>query len=69
MLTYQTQLDWLIKMSNNPGFKAHAWHQAQQLDDLFPGIANDLVTRMTGMADSTGLESLQKLKRRLAGKK
>ena len=46
----QTQLDWLITMSKQPAFKAHAWHRAQELDKdqsgLFTGIAKELEAHM-----------------------
>lgn len=47
---YQKQLDWLITMAKHEGFKAHAWHRAQELDKdpLFSGIAADLVKHMKG---------------------
>ena len=46
----QTQLDWLITMSKQEAFKAHAWHRAQELDKdqsgLFTGIAKELEAHM-----------------------
>ena len=46
-MTYKEQLDWLISMSKHPGFKAHAWHRAQELDkELFNGIAKELEAHM-----------------------
>lgn len=46
----QTQLDWLITMSKQEAFKAHAWHIAQELDKdqsgLFTGIAKELEAHM-----------------------
>lgn len=44
----QTQLDWLITMSKQEAFKAHAWHRAQELDkqELFAGIAKELEAHM-----------------------
>ena len=46
-MTYKEQLDWLITMSKHPGFKAHAWHRAQELDkELFTGIAKELEAHM-----------------------
>ena len=46
----QTQLDWLITMSKQEAFKAHAWHRAQELDKdqsgLFSGIAKELEAHM-----------------------
>lgn len=47
---YQKQLDWLIKLASNPGWKSYAWERAQELDKeqsgLFRGIAEDLNNRM-----------------------
>ncbi len=49
-MTYKEQLNWLITMSKHPGFKAHAWHRAQELDKdtsgLFTGIAKELEAHM-----------------------
>lgn len=46
----QKTLDWLIKLSKEPGWKAHAWHRAQELDrddsGLFTGIATELKEHM-----------------------
>lgn len=46
----QKQLDWLIKLSSQEAFKAHAWHRAQELDadpsGLFTGIAAELKAHM-----------------------
>lgn len=46
----QTALDWLITMSKQEAFKAHAWHRAQELDKdqsgLFTGIAKELEAHM-----------------------
>lgn len=50
MLTYQDHLTHLITMASNPGFKAHAWHRAKELDadrsGLWRGIAADLERAM-----------------------
>lgn len=39
---YQQQLDWLVTMAQVPGFKAHAWRRAKELEadptGLWPGI-------------------------------
>ena len=49
-MTRQEHLEWLITMSKEPGFKAHAWHRAQELDKdpsgLFAGIASELKEHM-----------------------
>ena len=46
----QTTLDWLIKLSKEPGWKNHAWHRAKELDKdqsgLYCGIANELKNAM-----------------------
>lgn len=46
----QKTLDWLINLSKEPGWKAHAWHRAQELDKddsgLFTGIASELKSAM-----------------------
>jgi len=51
---YQAALDHLIRMANTPGFKAYAWHQAQELDadqsGLYSGIASALRAAMLGLA-------------------
>ena len=45
---YQRQLQHLIKLAKQQGWKAYAWHQAKELDKqpLFAGIAADLTTAM-----------------------
>lgn len=47
---YKTQLDHLIKLAKNPGFKAHAWSRAKELAEdrtgLFAGIDQDLKTKI-----------------------
>ena len=49
-MTYEQQLQWLIKMASNPASKEYAWKRAQELDaeasGLFAGIAPALVKAM-----------------------
>lgn len=51
---YKKHLDWLITMARQPGFKAHAWHRAQQLDadksGIWTGIAKELIKEINGQA-------------------
>lgn len=46
----QKTLDWLIKLSKEPGWRHHAWHRAQELDKdesgLWSGIADELKNTM-----------------------
>lgn len=50
MKTYEQQLNNLIELSKNEGFKAQAWYRAKELDKddsgLFTGIAKDLEAAM-----------------------
>lgn len=52
---YETTLAHLIAMAKVPGFKAHAWHRAQKLDQdpsgLWTGIADALKAAMTASTD------------------
>jgi hypothetical protein len=45
-MTYQEQLDHLIKLAKTPGWKHYAWHRAKELEKdrsgLFKWIAEDL---------------------------
>ena len=54
-MTFQQHLDWLITMSSHPGFKAHAWKRAQDMDadlsGLFAGIKDALVKAMRERAN------------------
>ena len=54
-MTFQKQLDWLITMSSHPGFKAHAWKRAQDMDaeasGLYAGIKDALVKAMRERAN------------------
>jgi hypothetical protein len=47
---YQRTLDHLILMASTNGWKAHAWHRAQEMDadptGIWKGISQDLVNRM-----------------------
>jgi len=57
---YKTQLQWLLTMAKLPGWKAHAWRRAQELDadksGLFMGISAELERAMTGQAPSSESE-------------
>lgn len=54
-MAFQKHLDWLITMSSHPGFKAHAWKRAQELDadksGLFSGIKDALIQAMREQAN------------------
>ena len=47
---YDQQLQHLIRLAKQPGWKAYAWHRAKALDaeesGLFRGIADDLKAAM-----------------------
>ena len=47
---FKIQLDHLIELAKLPGWKAHAWHRAQELDadhsGLFQGITEALTQAM-----------------------
>ena len=48
---FNKYLDLLVEMSkNHPAWKRYAWGRAQELDktELFQGIVDALVARMTG---------------------
>ncbi len=48
---YERHLAHLIRMAGEPGWKAYAWHRAQELDadrsGMWRGIAEALKTAMT----------------------
>lgn len=50
MKTYEQQLNHLIELSKNEGFKAQAWYRAKELDKdesgNWRGIAKDLEAAM-----------------------
>lgn len=50
---FQTQLDHLIVLAKNPGWKAHAWHRAKALDadpcGMYAGLAEALTKAMAGL--------------------
>lgn len=56
---YETELKHLIRMASIPGFKAHAWHRAKELDkvDIFQGIAQALVERMNAVKEQKAADS------------
>jgi hypothetical protein len=47
---YQRTLDHLVRMASTNGWKAHAWHRAQEMDadptGIWKGISQDLTDRM-----------------------
>jgi len=49
---FTASLERLVAMARMPGFKAHAWHRAKELDadktGLWTGIAAALAREMTG---------------------
>jgi hypothetical protein len=49
---FQHQLNHLAKLASNPGFKAHAWHRAKELDacksNLWVGMTEALTLTITG---------------------
>lgn len=53
MDVFNFHLRWLVTMAKNPGFKAHAWHRAKQLESdesgLWVGIAEALKREMSGL--------------------
>lgn len=46
-MPYQTQLQWLMKLSRLSAWKAYAWHRAKELEadptGLWTGIKQDLI--------------------------
>lgn len=48
-MDYQTHFNWLVVMASNSGWKAHAWHRAQELDLHYSGIAEALKQHMIGL--------------------
>lgn len=55
---YDKMLAHLIAMAQQPGFKAHAWHRAKELDSdisgLCRGIKDDLVKFMAAQKENAG---------------
>jgi hypothetical protein len=55
-LLYAETLDWLVHLAQNPGWKAHAWHRAKELEAcptrLWVGITTDLIDRMKAQFDN-----------------
>jgi len=51
MQPFQRQLQHLVELARKPGFKAHAWSRAKELDadtsGLFAGMAAALEREMT----------------------
>ena len=72
-MPFATQLQWLVTMSKAPGFKAHAWHRAQQLeaDDskMFAGIKDALILAMGGTVSSSASAPLIRERSPLVGPK
>lgn len=54
---YDQQLQHLVRLAKQPGWKAYAWQRAKDLDreetGLFRGIAEDLKAAMAGQKPST----------------
>ena len=52
--TFEQALAHLVMLARQPGWKAHAWHRAKELDadrsGLFAGMAQALKDAMTGQA-------------------
>lgn len=45
-MIWQKQLDWLVTMSKENGWKAYAWQRAKDLDRDLPGISKELARIM-----------------------
>ena len=65
----QEHLEWLVTMAKAPGWKAQSWHSAKGLDELFPGISDELKQLMTGPGASSESADLTQQKPPLAGTK
>lgn len=55
-MTFAEQLAWLVTMARTPGWKAHAWHRAQELEacssGLWAGIKERLTAAMKGQGNA-----------------
>jgi hypothetical protein len=52
----EEQFSWLLTMARNPGFKAQAWHRAQELaasDPMYRDFPERLTLAMTVPAESS----------------
>lgn len=52
----EEQFSWLLTMARNPGFKAHAWHRANELaalDPMYADFPKRLTSAMTAPAESS----------------
>lgn len=53
---YQSTLAHLVKMASTNGWKAHAWHRAQELEQhplgIFKGISQELTQIMKAQNES-----------------
>ena len=65
----QEHLEWLLTMAKAPGWKAQSWHSAKALDELFPGISDELKQLMTGPVVSSESAGHTQQKQLLAGTK
>lgn len=65
----QDHLEWLLTMAKAPGWKAQSWHRAKELDELFPGMSDELKQLMTGPVANSESEDLTQQKPPLAGQK
>ena len=68
-MDYQTQLDWLITMASNPGFKQYAWNMAKQCEADHPGIAQALKDHMIGQVKDLASDNPTQQKPNSVGKK
>lgn len=59
---YSQHLAWLLTMARNPGFKAHAWHRAKELEadpsGLWLGITQALTQGMKDAGPATQAASV-----------
>lgn len=66
--TYAQELQRLIRLANQPGWKAWAWKHAQDLDvnetGLWRGISTDLKNHMTGLGAAMESEGQSLVKHR-----
>lgn len=61
---YQRDLQWLIRLSKQKGWKEYAWHEAKKMDadpsGLWTGIKDDLVKEMKEWNLKNGGQASQK---------
>lgn len=46
-MSREIELQHLLRMAALAGWKAHAWHRAQQMDAQFPGMSQALKDAMS----------------------